>query len=178
MENSNNSSPPKITSPTTLHFTVRGGGGRCIQTQQSFRLHSQSEGQQQESVHDKSKKIPMKEQTKPLEMMLHTQQRAAKRPGFNYMHMVATKMYILEQQKQLEERVQKMIEEEEVRTLRKEMIPRSQLMPFIDRSFFSQRPTRPLTVPKDPSFHIPNRKCWSCLSSNELEAFETLRSRL
>lgn len=32
-----------------------------------------------------------------------------------------------------------MIEEEEVRMLRKEMIPRAQLMPFFDRPFFPQR---------------------------------------
>lgn len=32
-----------------------------------------------------------------------------------------------------------MIEEEEVRMLRKEMIPRAQLMPFFDKPFFPQR---------------------------------------
>lgn len=32
-----------------------------------------------------------------------------------------------------------MIEEEEVRLLRKEMIPRAQLMPFFDKPFLPQR---------------------------------------
>ncbi|XP_043694963.1 protein TPX2-like [Telopea speciosissima] len=144
-------------------------------------MFPQSEGQQEERIHDKFKatqKLLIKEQTKPLEIMLHTQLGAVKHPGFNYMHMVARKMYLLEQQKQLEKRVQKMIEEEEVRMSRKEMIPRAQSMPFFDRSFFPQRSTGPLTVPKEPSFHILNRKCWSCLSKNELDGFETLRSKL
>lgn len=32
-----------------------------------------------------------------------------------------------------------MIEEEEVRLMRKEMIPRAQLMPYFDRPYFPQR---------------------------------------
>ncbi|XP_043722044.1 protein TPX2-like isoform X2 [Telopea speciosissima] len=178
MENTNNSSPPKYlkNSPyNTLHSTVRGVGRSSSQPQRFFSLHSQSKGQQQEKVHDKSKKLPTKEQTKPLEIMLHTQLRAARRAGFN--NMVAAKMYLIERQKQITERVQKMIEEEEVRSLRKEMIPRAQLMPFFDRPFFPQRSTRPLTVPKEPSFiRILNSKC--CLSSNELDGFDKLRSKL
>ncbi|XP_042503157.1 protein TPX2-like isoform X2 [Macadamia integrifolia] len=163
---------------TTLHSTVRGVGRCSSQTQQFFRLHSESKVQQQERVHDKSKatqKLPMKEQTKPLDIMLHTQMRAAKRAGFN--NLVAAKMYIQERQKHLAERVQKIIEEEEVRSLRKEMIPRAQLMPFFNRPFFPQRSTRPLTVPKEPSFiRILNSKC--CPPSNELDGFEKLRSKL
>lgn len=83
---------------------------------------------------------------------------------------VATKLYVIEQQKKQIEKVQKVhiaryrwihnfkiktlfeiiidsnaefcvqiIEEEEIRSLRKEMIPRAQLMPFFDRPFFPQR---------------------------------------
>ena len=78
---------------------------------------------------------------------------------------VATKLFVIEQQKKQAEKLQKvnhiyiyitnymlcestliemlimkqMIEEEEVRLLRKEMIPRAQLMPFFDRPFFPQR---------------------------------------
>lgn len=37
------------------------------------------------------------------------------------------------------EYVKQLIEEEEVRMLRKEMIPRAQLMPFFDRPFYPQR---------------------------------------
>ncbi|THG05974.1 hypothetical protein TEA_000232 [Camellia sinensis var. sinensis] len=53
--------------------------------------------------------------------------------------LVATKLYLLERQKKQIEKLQKMIEEEEVKMLRKEMIPRAQLMPFFDRPFFPQR---------------------------------------
>lgn len=35
--------------------------------------------------------------------------------------------------------LKQVIEEEEVKMLRKEMIPRAQLMPFFDRPFFPQR---------------------------------------
>ncbi|KAJ4959738.1 hypothetical protein NE237_019648 [Protea cynaroides] len=177
MENSNNSSPKYLnTSPyTTLHST---GVGRCTQLQQSFKFHSESKGQEHyERARDKAKatqKLPMKEQTRPSEIMLHTQLRAARRAGFN--DMVAAKMYFIERHKQIAERVQKMIEDEEVRTLRKDMIPRAQLMPFFDRPFFPQRSTRPLTVPKEPSFRILNNKC--SLSSNEVDGLEKLRSKL
>ncbi|KAF3559734.1 hypothetical protein F2Q69_00016300 [Brassica cretica] len=56
---------------------------------------------------------------------------------FNYT--VATNYYITKLQKKQEERLQKMIEEEEIRTLRKEMVPKAQLMPFFDRPFLPQR---------------------------------------
>ncbi|MBA0610145.1 hypothetical protein Gotri_012171, partial [Gossypium trilobum] len=55
---------------------------------------------------------------------------------FNYS--VATKFYLLEIQKKQVEKVQKMIEDEEIRCLRKEMVPKAQLMPFFDRPFFPQ----------------------------------------
>ncbi|KAF3580665.1 hypothetical protein DY000_02033911 [Brassica cretica] len=56
---------------------------------------------------------------------------------FNYT--VATNYYITKLQKKQEERLQKMIEEEEIRMLRKEMVPKAQLMPFFDRPFLPQR---------------------------------------
>ncbi|XP_052289980.1 uncharacterized protein LOC102615211 [Citrus sinensis] len=78
-----------------------------------------------------------KENTKPQEFTLHTQQRAVKRAMFNYS--VATKLYLQELQKKRVEKLQKMIEEEEIRLMRNEMIPRAQLMPLFDRPFFPQR---------------------------------------
>lgn len=75
-----------------------------------------------------------------------------KRALFNYS--VATKIYIEERQKRQLEKLQKMIEEEEVKLLRKEMIPRAQLMPYFDRPFFPQRSTRPLTIPKEPRLKL------------------------
>ncbi|MBA0736247.1 hypothetical protein Gogos_009814, partial [Gossypium gossypioides] len=77
-----------------------------------------------------------KENTKPQEFNLHTGQRAVKRAMFNYS--VATKFYLLEIQKKQVEKVQKMLEDEEIRCLRKEMVPKAQLMPFFDRPFFPQ----------------------------------------
>ncbi|XP_020552004.1 protein TPX2 isoform X2 [Sesamum indicum] len=97
-----------------------------------------------------------KENTKPSEFRLHTQQRAAQRAIFN--HSVAIKSCVMEHHKKQVEKVLKVIEEEEVRMLRREMIPRAQLMPFFDKPFLPQRSTRPLTVPREPSFHLTARK--------------------
>ncbi|XP_021888075.1 protein TPX2 [Carica papaya] len=108
-----------------------------------------------------SPKPPAKENTKPLDIRLHTQQRAVKRAMFNYS--VATKLYVMEIQKKQVEKLQKMIEEEEIRMLRKEMVPKAQLMPFFDRPFFPQRSTQPLTIPREPGFRMLNGKCWSCV---------------
>ncbi|BBG98622.1 Targeting protein for Xklp2 protein family [Prunus dulcis] len=58
-----------------------------------------------ERLHDKSKKSPTKENTKPQEIRLHTQQRATRRATFNYM--VAAKLSILEQRRKQEEMLQK-----------------------------------------------------------------------
>ncbi|XP_050229179.1 microtubule-destabilizing protein 60 [Mercurialis annua] len=113
-----------------------------------------------------------KEHTKPQEFKLHTSQRAYKRAMFNYS--VATKIYLDQLQKKQIERVKKIIEEEEVRTLRKEMIPRAQLMPFFDRPFNPQRSNRPLTIPREPSFHMINSKSWNCHSAgNEVYHFQS-----
>ncbi|KAL8161176.1 hypothetical protein V2J09_012665 [Rumex salicifolius] len=105
-------------------------------------------GEQKERIADKTKTLlktdSSKEYTKAQDFKLHTQQRAAKRA-------VATKLYVDEQQRRIEKKVLKMIEEEEVRLLRKEMVPKAQLMPFFDRPFLPQRSNRPLTVPREPS---------------------------
>ncbi|XAR73598.1 hypothetical protein NMG60_11007618 [Bertholletia excelsa] len=131
------------------------GGLRYSPPRQAIKSNSLSRDEVKDRQGDKSKVItqkpPAKEYPKkPQDFKLHTQERAAKRAWFNYM--VATKLYLEEQEKKQIERVQKLIEEEEVRMLRKEMIPRAQLMPFFDRPFFPQRSSRPLTVPREPSF--------------------------
>ncbi|KAK3204254.1 hypothetical protein Dsin_018300 [Dipteronia sinensis] len=109
-------------------------------------------------------KSTSKENTKPQEFRLHTQQRAAKRAMFNYS--VATKLYLEEIQKKRIDKLQKMIDEEEIKLLRKEMVPRAQLMPYFDRPFFPQRSNRPLTIPREPSF------LKYCSSDNGLYHFE------
>ncbi|XP_022853832.1 protein TPX2-like [Olea europaea var. sylvestris] len=102
----------------------------------------------------------IKENTKPLEIKLRTQERATRRALFNYT--VEIKLSIIEQQKRQVEKLLKTIEEEEVRMLRKEMIPRAQLMPFFDRPFCPQRSTRPLTIPREPSCYRKNSSFISC----------------
>ncbi|XP_020099165.1 protein TPX2 isoform X1 [Ananas comosus] len=92
----------------------------------------------------------LKEQTKPLNFRLHTEQRAARRAGFN--DLVASKTNSLEILRRFEERILKVIEEEEIKIMRKEMVPKAQLMPIFDRPFFPQRSKKPLTVPREPSF--------------------------
>ncbi|XP_010528583.1 PREDICTED: protein TPX2 isoform X2 [Tarenaya hassleriana] len=109
-------------------------------------------------------KPPAKENTKPLDFKLRTGERAVKRAMFNYS--VATKYYVTELQRKQTEKLQKMIEEEEIRLLRKEMVPKAQLMPFFDRPFLPQRSNRPLTMPKEPSFKSLNSTCWSCFYNN------------
>ncbi|KAG9449557.1 hypothetical protein H6P81_009522 [Aristolochia fimbriata] len=115
-------------------------------------------------------KPPPKEQTKPVGIKLHTQRRAAERAEFN--DVINFKIHWLKHQKQRLEKIQKVIEEEEVRSLRKEMIPKAQLMPFFDRPFYPQRSRRALTVPKEPSFNMLRNKCtWrhnSCRGTPQL----------
>ncbi|KAM5558257.1 microtubule-destabilizing protein 60 [Rosa sericea] len=114
-------------------------------------------------------KSPTRENTKPQEVKLHTQQRATKRAMFNYM--VAAKLSILEQRRKQEEMLHKMIEEEEIRLLRKEMIPRAQLMPFFDRPFIPQRSSRPLTIPKEPSM-MSSKSFTACRSGTPIYSFQ------
>ncbi|PSS21444.1 hypothetical protein CEY00_Acc10488 [Actinidia chinensis var. chinensis] len=130
-----------VKSQSTLQFCATRGTGRYSPPQQAMKIHSWG-----------SQKPAAKENTKPQDFKFHTQDRAVKRALFNYT--VATKEYLIERQKKQIEKLQKIIEEEEVRMLRKEMIPRAQLMPFFDRPFFPQRSNRPLTVPREPSFNM------------------------
>ncbi|KAI3808301.1 hypothetical protein L1987_24250 [Smallanthus sonchifolius] len=109
----------------------------------------------------------VKENTKSMEVKLQTKERAVKRAFFNYS--VATKLYLMEQQKRQIERIQKVIEEEEVRMLRKEMIPRAQMMPLFDRPFFPRRSTTPTKAAKKPSSQEKHRNSFSC--TREFYAF-------
>ncbi|XP_031501215.1 microtubule-destabilizing protein 60 [Nymphaea colorata] len=111
-------------------------------------------------------KPQVKEPIKPMEIKLHTEMRAIKRAGFN--HFVASKIQYMEQQRKQEETIQKMMEKEQIKLLRKEMIPRAKLMPFFDKPFFPQRSTKRLTVPKEPSFHILSSRCAKRTTCNVL----------
>ncbi|KAJ4749117.1 TPX2 (targeting protein for Xklp2) protein family [Rhynchospora pubera] len=107
------------------------------------------------SKDEKSKYSPrpiLKEKTLKAEknFRLHSEERAVRRASFDYM--VASKINSLEIIRRFEEKILKVIEEEEIKIMRKDMVPKAQLMPIFDRPFYPHRSTRPLTVPKEPSF--------------------------
>ncbi|XP_062029798.1 microtubule-destabilizing protein 60-like isoform X2 [Rosa rugosa] len=82
-------------------------------------------------------KPPVKESTRPTDLKLHTDMRAVERAEFD--HQVAEKLSLFEQYKMERERLQKLAEEEEVRRLRKELVPKAQPMPYFDRPFIPRR---------------------------------------
>ncbi|XP_015158906.1 protein TPX2-like [Solanum tuberosum] len=109
----------------------------------------------------------IKESTRPVDLVLHSDIRAAERAEFD--HQVAEKMSLIEQYKIERERMQKMAEEEEIRRLRKELVPKAQPMPYFDRPFVPRRSTKDPTVPREPKFHIPqHKKIKCCMSWNDM----------
>ncbi|KAF5934067.1 hypothetical protein HYC85_030238 [Camellia sinensis] len=76
-------------------------------------------------------KPAVKEITRPVDLVLHSDVRAVKRAEFD--QQVAEKMSLIEQYREERERQQKLAEEEEIKRLRKELIPRAQLMPYFDK---------------------------------------------
>ncbi|CAN0913874.1 Microtubule-destabilizing protein 60 [Linum grandiflorum] len=110
------------------------------------------------------------------EFKLHSEERAMRRAMFNYY--VATKIYVIEHEKRQLERLQKLIDEEEVKSLRKKMVPRAQLMPYFDKPFSPQRSNRPLTTPREPRIKtVNNDKFMSCISENEMYSFQNRASQ-
>ncbi|KAK4279442.1 hypothetical protein QN277_011227 [Acacia crassicarpa] len=115
-------------------------------------------------------KPPVKESTRPTDLKLHTDLRALDRAVFD--HQVAEKMSIIEQYKMERERQQKFEEEEEIRRLRKELIPKAQPMPYFDRPFIPRRSMKHPTIPREPKFHIPqHKKIKCCLSWNDISSY-------
>ncbi|KAL6839000.1 hypothetical protein ACP4OV_031227 [Aristida adscensionis] len=159
-------SPKSSTTNTGPKSPVRNGGspphrkngaeprGRKSE-QQNIRkggqdLMSQDEGKRRSPTSQTSpKRSPRLEQ--PLSYYrLHTEERAIRRAGFNYQ--VASKINTQEIIRRFEEKLAQVMEEREIKMMRKEMVPKAQLMPAFDKPFHPQRSTRPLTVPKEPSF--------------------------
>lgn len=65
--------------------------------------------------------------------------------------------------------VLQLAEEEEIRRLRKEQVPKAQPMPYFDRPFIPRRSVKHPTIPKEPKFHIPQQKKIKCsLSWNDM----------
>ncbi|KAM6549430.1 hypothetical protein CsatB_021106 [Cannabis sativa] len=115
-------------------------------------------------------KPPVKERTKPVDLKLHSDVRAVERAEFD--NQVAEKMTLMELYKMERERQQRMAEEEEVRRLRKELVPKAQPMPYFDRPFIPRRSMKNPTIPKEPRFHIPQqKKIKCCLSWNDASSF-------
>ncbi|XP_033139016.1 uncharacterized protein LOC117133676 isoform X2 [Brassica rapa] len=150
-KSSHTKSPPKYgkTSPTSSVLSLGSNGKRMTKVELKDRAHDKTKAAASKNV----AKAPAKENKKPLAFKLHSGERAVKRAMFNY--------------SKQEEKLQKMIEEEEIRMLRKEMVPKAQLMPFFDRPFLPQRSSRPLTMPKEPSFGNVNSTCWTCVFNNQ-----------
>ncbi|CAN4081651.1 unnamed protein product [Withania somnifera] len=112
-------------------------------------------------------KPPIKESTRPVDLVLHSDVRAAERAEFD--HQVAEKMSLIEQYKIEREKLQKMAEEEEIRRLRKELVPKAQPMPYFDRPFIPRRSTKDPTIPREPKFHVPqHKKIKCCMSWNDM----------
>lgn len=105
-------------------------------------------------------KPPVKENTRPIDVVLHSDIRAEERAEFD--QQVARKMSYIEQYRLERERQQKLAEEEEIRRLRKEIIPKAQPMPYFDRPFVPRRSTKHLTIPREPKFHVPQHKKIKC----------------
>ncbi|OWM64537.1 hypothetical protein CDL15_Pgr020504 [Punica granatum] len=115
-------------------------------------------------------KPPVKENTRPLDLKLHSDLRAMERAEFD--QQMAEKMSLIEQYKMERERQQKLEEEEEIRRLRKELVPKAQPMPYFDRPFVPRRSSRNPTMPREPKFHIPQHKKIKCaLSWNDISPY-------
>ncbi|XP_058739285.1 microtubule-destabilizing protein 60-like [Vicia villosa] len=107
-------------------------------------------------------KPPVKEITIPVDLKLHTDMRALGRAEFD--EQVAEKLLFIEQYKLERERQQKLEEEEEIKRLRKELVPKAQPMPYFDRPFIPRRSAKCPTLPKTPKFH-KKVKCSASSSS-------------
>ncbi|AAG51320.1 hypothetical protein; 557-2776 [Arabidopsis thaliana] len=106
----------------------------------------------------------VKDITIPVDLKLHSDIRAVERAEFDYQ--VTEKINLVEQYKTERERQQKLAEEEEIRRLRKELVPKAQPMPYFDRPFIPKRSNKHPTVPRDPKFNIPQHKKIRCCSTS------------
>ncbi|XWS44377.1 hypothetical protein CRYUN_Cryun15aG0039800 [Craigia yunnanensis] len=85
---------------------------------------------------------------------------------------VTEKMSLIEQYKMERERQQKMAEEEEIKRMRKELIPKAQPLPYFDRPFIPRRSSKNPTIPREPKFHIPqHKKIKCCISWNDMSTY-------
>ncbi|CAF2126014.1 hypothetical protein BRARA_C02968 [Brassica rapa] len=108
--------------------------------------------------------------TTPVDLKLHSDIRAMERAEFDYQ--VAEKTSLIEQYKAERQEQQKVAEEEELRRLRKELIPKAQPMPYFDRPFIPRRSSKHPTIPRDPKFHkTQHKRCCSTSSWSETGSY-------
>ncbi|KAL0675557.1 hypothetical protein Bca4012_003538 [Brassica carinata] len=112
--------------------------------------------------------------TTPIDLKLHSDIRAMERAEFDYQ--VAEKLSLIEQYKAERKEQQKVAEEEELRRLRKELIPKAQPMPYFDRPFIPRRSSKHPTIPRDPKFHktqhkTQHKRCCSTSSWSETGSY-------
>ncbi|XP_010440188.1 PREDICTED: uncharacterized protein LOC104723202 [Camelina sativa] len=107
----------------------------------------------------------VKDITIPVDLKLHSDIRAVERAEFDYQ--VAEKINLIEQYKIDRERQRKVAHEEEIRRLRKELVPKAQPMPYFNRPFIPKRSNKHPTIPRDFKFNIPqHRKITWCSPSS------------
>ncbi|XP_017614870.1 microtubule-destabilizing protein 60-like isoform X1 [Gossypium arboreum] len=98
----------------------------------------------------------VKENTRSVDPRLHSEIRASERSEFDLQ--VAEKMILIKHYKMERERRDKMAEEEEIKKLRKELVPKAQPMPVFDRPFLPTRSSKNPTMAREPKFHMPQHK--------------------
>ncbi|XP_039009791.1 protein TPX2-like isoform X2 [Hibiscus syriacus] len=102
----------------------------------------------------------VKEITRPIDPRLSSDIRASERSEFD--NQVAEKMSLIEQYKMERARQDKMAEEEEIKRLRKELVPKAQPLPFFDKPFLPRRSSKNPTISREPNFHMPQHKRTKC----------------
>ncbi|RZC69366.1 hypothetical protein C5167_032562 [Papaver somniferum] len=98
-------------------------------------------------------KPPVKYITRPIDLKLHSDVRAVERADFDTQ--VAEKLSLLAQHRMKKHRQQKLGEEEEVKRLRKELVPRAQPMPYFERPFIPKRSVKFLLFQKNQNIMFP-----------------------
>ncbi|KAG5001150.1 hypothetical protein AAZX31_08G238000 [Glycine max] len=116
-------------------------------------------------------KPPVKDITRPVDLKLHSDVRALDRAEFD--HQVQEKLSLIEQYKLERERQQKLAEEEELRRLRKELVPKAQPMPYFDRPFIPMRSMKNPTIPREPKFHNHKKIKCSLSSWNDMSPYSS-----
>ncbi|KAL6867354.1 hypothetical protein ACP4OV_015378 [Aristida adscensionis] len=120
-------------------------------------------------------KPPVKERTEPVDLVLHSDVRAIERAEFD--QYVLERNRLAEQLRREREQQQELEEQERIRQLRKELVPKAQPMPYFDRPFVPKRSTKPATVPMEPRFH-PRPEKLSCYCRQQQQCMESGTGKL